>query len=73
MTGPPSEDQIHSSQRVHFPCDLKKRVNAKLGGNQECTNSHKLGGMEFHVGSGLYRVSGMSSMSSEKHPAWQVL
>ena len=49
MTGPPSEDQIHSSQRVHFPCDLKKRVNAKLSGNQECTNSHKLGGMEYHV------------------------
>lgn len=51
MTGPPLEYQVHSSWRVHFPCDLKECVNVTPSDHQEYTNSPK-----FHVRSTIFEV-----------------
>ena len=73
VTGPPSEYQIHSSWRVHYPCDLKKKMcQRKAQWGSRVHQQYKPGDVEYHLWSGAYSISGMSSMSSEKHSTWQV-
>ena len=50
----------------------KKMCQCKTQWGSRVHQQYKPGGVEYHLWSGAYSISGMSSMSSEKHSTWQV-